>query len=138
MQTCITLIIINALGLSKTKIKESRKLIQRYHGLEVLSSGFGLIGTKPLHFPFLSAASKKANIFLTMRALSSKRLSKDRKLKCNYTVLLSSKWFKKSMFCSLLSQIIPVAGHNNINLILNNRVFGIKQFIDTRKKAGIF
>lgn len=42
------------------------------------------------------------------------------------------------MFCSLLSQIIPVAGHNNINLILNNRVFGIKQFIDTRKKAGTF
>ena len=137
MQTYSTMIIISALGLSKTKIKESRKLIQRHHNLEVFSSGFGLIGTKPLHFPSLSAASKKVNIFLTMRGFSSKKLSKDRKLKCNHTVLLSSKWFKKSMFCSLFSQIIPIAGHNNIN-ILNNRVFGIKQFIDTRKKAGTF
>lgn len=133
MQTYIILIAINALGLSKTKIKESRKLIQRHHGLEVFSSGFGLIGTKLLHFSFLSAASKKVNIFLTMRAYSSKKLAKDRKLKRNYTVLLSNKWFKKSMFCSLFSQIIPIAGHNNIN-ILNNAVFGIKQFIDTRRK----
>ena len=38
----------------------------------MFSSGFGLVGTKPLHFTFLSTASKKVNIFLTMRAYSGK------------------------------------------------------------------
>ena len=66
----------------------------------MFSSGFGLVGTKPLYFNFLSTASKKVNIFLTMRAYLTKKLAKDRKLKCNCTVLLSGKWFT-SMFCSL-------------------------------------
>ena len=107
MQKYITWITINALGSGKTKVKESRKLILRHHQLEVFSSGFGLVGTKSLHFTSLSAAFKKVNIFLTMRTYSIKKLAKDRKLKCYYTVLLFSKWFKKSMFRYLFSQIIP-------------------------------
>lgn len=101
----------------------------------MFSSGFGLIGTKSLHFTSLSGASKKVNIFLTMRTYSIKKLAKDRKLKCYYTVLLFSKWFKKSMFCSLFSQIIPSRSQQYQHF--KERSFLIKQFIDTRKKAGI-
>lgn len=103
----------------------------------MFSSGFGLIGTKPLYFNFLSAASKKVNIFLTMRTYLSEKLAKDRKLKCNCTVLLSSKWFKKSMFCSLFSQIIPIAGLKDIN-IFNNAVFSRLSFLSIQEEAGTF